>query len=63
MPGWRVGFAVGNRDIIHALARIKSYLDYGIFQPIQIAAIHALNGPKTASRGFADVSKAQGFVS
>jgi alanine-synthesizing transaminase len=44
MPGWRVGFCVGNRDIIHALARIKSYLDYGIFQPIQIAAIHALNG-------------------
>ena len=46
MPGWRVGFAVGNRDIIHALARIKSYLDYGIFQPIQIAAIHALTGPQ-----------------
>jgi alanine-synthesizing transaminase len=46
MPGWRVGFAVGNRDIIHALARIKSYLDYGIFQPIQIAAINALNGPQ-----------------
>jgi len=46
MPGWRVGFAVGNREMIHALARIKSYLDYGIFQPIQIAAIHALNGPQ-----------------
>jgi alanine-synthesizing transaminase len=46
MPGWRVGFAVGNRDMIHALARIKSYLDYGIFQPVQIAAIHALNGPQ-----------------
>jgi alanine-synthesizing transaminase len=46
MPGWRVGFAVGNGDIIHALARIKSYLDYGIFQPIQIAAIQALNGPQ-----------------
>ena len=43
MPGWRVGFAVGNREMIHALARIKSYLDYGIFQPVQIAAIHALN--------------------
>jgi alanine-synthesizing transaminase len=42
MPGWRVGFAVGNRRMIHALARIKSYLDYGIFQPIQIAAIIAL---------------------
>src|SRR5207249_4735873 len=47
MPGGRVGFAVGNREIIAALARIKSYLDYGIFQPIQIAATHALNGPQT----------------
>jgi alanine-synthesizing transaminase len=43
MPGWRVGFAVGNRQMISALGRIKSYLDYGIFQPIQIAAIIALN--------------------
>lgn len=46
MPGWRVGFMVGNRDIIHALARIKSYQDYGMFQPIQIASIIALNGPQ-----------------
>lgn len=46
MPGWRVGFAVGNRDLIHALARLKSYQDYGMFQPIQIAAIAALNGPQ-----------------
>ena len=46
MPGWRVGFAVGNRDLIAALGRIKSYLDYGIFQPVQIAAIAALNGPQ-----------------
>lgn len=46
MPGWRVGFCVGNREMIAALARIKSYLDYGLFQPIQIAAIHALNGPQ-----------------
>jgi len=46
MPGWRVGFAVGNQQIISALTRIKSYLDYGIFQPIQIAAIVALNGPQ-----------------
>jgi alanine-synthesizing transaminase len=44
MAGWRVGFCVGNPEIIHALRRIKSYLDYGIFQPIQIAAIIALNG-------------------
>ena len=46
MPGWRVGFCVGNKEIVHALARIKSYLDYGIFQPIQIAAIAALDGPQ-----------------
>ncbi|MDY6856760.1 MAG: aminotransferase class I/II-fold pyridoxal phosphate-dependent enzyme [Thermodesulfobacteriota bacterium] len=43
MPGWRVGFAVGNKKMIGALARIKSYLDYGIFQPIQIASIIAMN--------------------
>lgn len=46
MPGWRVGFCVGNAEIIAALRRIKSYLDYGIFQPIQIASIIALNGPQ-----------------
>jgi len=46
MPGWRVGFAVGNRDLIAALARVKSYMDYGIFQPVQVAAIAALNGPQ-----------------
>jgi alanine-synthesizing transaminase len=46
MPGWRVGFCVGNPEIVGALCRIKSYLDYGIFQPIQIAAIIALNGPQ-----------------
>jgi alanine-synthesizing transaminase len=46
MPGWRVGFAVGNAAMIGALARIKSYLDYGMFQPIQVAAIAALNGPQ-----------------
>jgi len=45
MPGWRVGFCVGNPDLIAALRRIKSYLDYGMFQPIQIASIIALNGP------------------
>ncbi len=42
MAGWRVGFCLGNRQLIAALARIKSYLDYGIFQPIQIASIIAL---------------------
>ncbi len=46
MPGWRVGFCVGNKKVIAALQRIKSYLDYGIFQPIQIASIIALNGPQ-----------------
>ena len=46
MAGWRVGFCVGNPEVIFALRRIKSYLDYGIFQPIQIAAIIALNGPQ-----------------
>jgi alanine-synthesizing transaminase len=46
MPGWRIGFAVGHPEIIAALARIKSYLDYGTFQPLQIAATHALNGPQ-----------------
>src|SRR5499425_2585703 len=46
MPGWRVGFMVGNREIVAALARIKSYLDYGHFQPVQIAATAALTGPQ-----------------
>lgn len=45
MPGWRVGFCVGNPVMVGALRRIKSYLDYGMFQPIQIAAIIALKGP------------------
>ncbi|MDZ7261118.1 MAG: alanine transaminase [candidate division KSB1 bacterium] len=46
MPGWRVGFCCGNPKLIAALARIKSYLDYGIFTPIQVAAIRALEGPQ-----------------
>jgi alanine-synthesizing transaminase len=45
MPGWRIGFAVGNERIIGALARVKSYLDYGAFTPVQVAASAALNGP------------------
>ncbi|RWE88396.1 LL-diaminopimelate aminotransferase [Mesorhizobium sp.] len=44
MPGWRMGFAVGNQRLISALTRVKSYLDYGAFTPIQVAAAHALNG-------------------
>jgi alanine-synthesizing transaminase len=46
MPGWRVGFAVGNERLIHALSRVKSYLDYGAYTPIQVAAAAALNGPQ-----------------
>lgn len=45
MPGWRVGFACGNAELVSALTRIKSYLDYGTFTPIQVAAIAALEGP------------------
>ncbi|HTQ77140.1 MAG TPA: alanine transaminase [Burkholderiales bacterium] len=46
MAGWRIGFMVGNRDLVHALARIKSYHDYGSFTPIQVASIVALDGPQ-----------------
>lgn len=46
MPGWRVGFMCGSEKLIAALARMKSYLDYGMFTPIQVAAIHALEGPQ-----------------
>jgi alanine-synthesizing transaminase len=46
MAGWRIGFAVGNRTLIAALARVKSYLDYGAFTPVQAAAVAALNGPQ-----------------
>jgi len=46
MPGWRMGFAAGNPRLIAALARVKSYLDYGAFTPIQVAAVAALNGPQ-----------------
>jgi alanine-synthesizing transaminase len=50
MPGWRIGFAVGNERIIAALARVKSYLDYGAFTPVQVAATAALNGPDDCIR-------------
>jgi alanine-synthesizing transaminase len=46
MAGWRIGFMVGNRELVHALARIKSYHDYGSFTPIQVASIVALEGPQ-----------------
>jgi alanine-synthesizing transaminase len=54
MPGWRIGFAVGNERIIGALARVKSYLDYGAFTPIQVAATAALNGPDDCIREMRD---------
>jgi alanine-synthesizing transaminase len=50
MPGWRIGFAVGNQRVIAALTRVKSYLDYGAFMPIQVAATAALNGPDDCIR-------------
>ncbi len=55
MAGWRVGFCVGNKDMVYALTRIKSYLDYGIFQPIQIAATVALNAPDDCVKEIADI--------
>jgi len=57
MAGWRVGFCVGNPQIVAALKRIKSYLDYGIFQPVQIAAIIALNGPQDCVQEIVDMYK------
>ena len=55
MPGWRVGFMCGNKELVSALARIKSYLDYGTFAPIQIAAIAALEGPQECVAEIADM--------
>ena len=55
MPGWRIGFAAGNKDMIAARARRKSYLDYGAFTPVQVAATAALNGPQDCVDEFRDV--------
>jgi alanine-synthesizing transaminase len=55
MPGWRMGFAVGNERIIAALGRVKSYLDYGAFTPVQVAATAALNGPEDCIREMRDI--------
>lgn len=55
MPGWRVGFCCGNEQMVQALTRIKSYLDYGLFQPIQIAASVALSGPQDCVREIMDI--------
>jgi alanine-synthesizing transaminase len=57
MPGWRVGFMCGNKELVSALARIKSYLDYGTFAPIQIAAIAALEGPQECVAEIAEMYK------
>ncbi len=55
MAGWRVGFCCGNKDVVNALIKIKSYLDYGMFQPIQIASIIALNGPQECVKEISDM--------
>jgi alanine-synthesizing transaminase len=55
MPGWRIGFAAGNPRLIAALARMKSYLDYGAFTPIQVAAAAALNGPQDCVQQMRDL--------
>jgi alanine-synthesizing transaminase len=55
MPGWRMGFAAGNKRLINALTRMKSYLDYGAFTPIQVAAVAALNGPQDCVREMRDL--------
>jgi len=55
MAGWRLAFCCGNRQMVHALARIKSYLDYGVFQPIQIAGIVALEGDQSVVRDISEI--------
>jgi alanine-synthesizing transaminase len=59
MPGWRVGFMCGNRTLVAALARMKSYLDYGMFTPIQVAAITALEGPQECVAEIADMYRSR----
>ncbi|MCB1352583.1 MAG: LL-diaminopimelate aminotransferase [Rhodobacteraceae bacterium] len=59
MPGWRMGFAVGNDRLISALTRIKSYLDYGAFTPVQVAAAAALNGPQDCIAEIRDIYRSR----
>jgi len=59
MAGWRVGFAAGNERLINALARVKSYLDYGAFTPVQVAAAAALNGPQDCVREMREIYRAR----
>ena len=57
MPGWRVGFMVGNKKLVAALGRIKSYFDYGTFTPIQVASIAALEGPQQCVKDIVEIYK------
>jgi alanine-synthesizing transaminase len=59
MPGWRVGFMCGNKTLVAALTRIKSYLDYGMFTPIQVAAIAALEGPQECVQEIAEIYRSR----
>ena len=59
MPGWRMGFAVGNERLLSALSRVKSYLDYGAYTPIQVAAAAALNGPEDCIQEMRDIYRAR----
>ncbi|MGD2079658.1 MAG: aminotransferase class I/II-fold pyridoxal phosphate-dependent enzyme [Nitrospirota bacterium] len=59
MAGWRVGFCVGNKDVVNALIKIKSYLDYGMFNPIQIASIVALRGPQDCVEEYVKVYRSR----
>ena len=59
MPGWRVGFMCGNEKLVAALARMKSYHDYGMFTPIQVAAISALEGPQDCVQDICDMYRSR----
>ena len=61
MPGWRVGFCCGNKDLIGALSRVKSYYDYGLFTPIQVASIVALNEGDQEVNKIRDMYKKEGM--
>ena len=62
MAGWRIGFAVGNKNLIAALTKIKSYLDYGAFTPVQVAAASALNGPQDCVTKMNDAFKSRSKI-
>ncbi|MBL0317935.1 MAG: LL-diaminopimelate aminotransferase [Alphaproteobacteria bacterium] len=62
MAGWRVGFAAGNKNLIYALGRIKSYLDYGSFTPVQVAATTAINGPQDCIEEYRQIYKSRSDI-